>query len=93
MQARLHCPALAAVHKMLKYSIQVPAMLEAPALNCQLLFLFPKFISVLQLKYLSLDGKIIFSDYKNNDVMDTQRFYGGYDGENGFGCDSCRGET
>ena len=52
-----------------------------------------KFFSVLQLKYLNLDGKIIFSDYKMNDVIDTQRFYGGYDGENGFGCDSCRGET
>lgn len=50
-------------------------------------------MSVLQLKYLSLDGKIIFSDYKMNDVIDTQRFYGGYDGENGFGCDPCRGET
>ena len=51
------------------------------------------FLSVLQLKYLNLDGKIIFSDYKMNDVIDTQRFYGGYDGENGFGCDPCRGET
>ena len=68
-------------------------MLEAPARNCQVLFLSPSFLSVLQLKYLNLDGKIIFSDYKMNDVIDTQRFYGGYDGENGFGCDPCRGET
>lgn len=68
-------------------------MLEALARNCQVLFLSPSFLSVLQLKYLNLDGKIIFSDYKMNDVIDMQRFYGGYDGENGFGCDSCRGET
>ena len=68
-------------------------MLEAPARNCQVLFLSPSFLSVLQLKNLNLDGKIIFSDYKMNDVIDTQRFYGGYDGENGFGCDPCRGET
>ena len=63
------------------------------ALKDGLLLLLSKIIDVLQLKYLNLDGKIIFSDYKMNDVIDTQRFYGGYDGENGFGCDPCRGET
>ena len=30
---------------------------------------------------------LLWVHYKMNDVIDTQRFYGGYDGENGFGCD------
>jgi len=67
-QARSHCQHLAAVHKMLKNSIEVPANAEAPGIECLFLNSIFYFLLTRHLK-IPMRRPVIF--FKNNLAIGT----------------------